>query len=76
MLKELQEKKYPFPDVDLLRMFDDLLKKEITQLLNPKTPKEVERATNRKYYQYHSRVSHPLETVSYTHLTLPTNREV
>jgi len=31
-LKELQEKKYLFPNSSLLRMFDDLLEKGIIQL--------------------------------------------
>jgi len=35
-LKELQEKKYPFPDLDLPGMLDDLLEKGFIQLLEPK----------------------------------------
>ena len=31
-LKELQDKKYPFPDSDLSRMLDDLLEKGIIEL--------------------------------------------
>ena len=29
ILKELQKKKYPFPDLDLLGMLDDLLEKRV-----------------------------------------------
>ena len=60
-LKELQEKKYPFPDSDLLGMLDDLLKKGVIQLLEPKRPEEVGRTANPKYCLYHRMVSHPLE---------------
>jgi len=42
-LKELQEKKYLFPDSNLPEMLDDLLEKGVIQLLEPKRPEEVGR---------------------------------
>jgi len=60
-LKELQEKKYLFLDSDLLGMSDDLLEKEVIQLLDSKRPEEVGRTADPKYFCYHRMVSHPLE---------------
>jgi len=34
-LKQLQEKKYPFPNLDLPGMMDDLIEKWAIQLLEP-----------------------------------------
>ena len=60
-LKELQEKKYPFPDSDLSGMLDDLLENEIIELLVLKRPEEDERTTDPKYCHYHRVISHSLE---------------
>jgi len=60
-LKELQEKKYPFPDSDLLGMLDDLLEKGVIELPESKRPEEVGRTVDPKYCRYHRIVSHPLE---------------
>jgi len=49
-LKELEEKKYPFPDSDLLGILHDLLNKGIIQLLEPKRPEEVEKTSDPLYY--------------------------
>ena len=38
-------------------MVDDLLKKGIIQLLEPKSPDEVGRTADLKYYRYHKMVS-------------------
>jgi len=35
-LKELQEKKYPFPNIDFLKMLDDVLEKGVIELLESK----------------------------------------
>ena len=59
-LKELQEKKYPFPDLDLSGMLDDLLKKGIIELPPSKRPEESGRTNDPKYCRYHRVVSHPL----------------
>jgi len=60
-LKELQEKKYPFLYVDLPGMLDDLLKKGVIQLPEPKRPEDVGRTVEPKYCCYHRMVSHHLE---------------
>ena len=60
-LKELQEKKYPFPDSDLSGMLDDLLEKGIIELPLSKRPEESGRTNDPKYCRYHRVVSHPLE---------------
>jgi len=60
-LKELQEKKYPFPELDLLGMIDDLLKNGIIELPMPKRLEEVGRTTGLKYYRCHRVISHPFE---------------
>jgi len=53
MLKDLQENKYPFSDLNLLGMLEDLLEKGMIEFLTPKKPQEVGRAANRKYCHYH-----------------------
>jgi len=60
-LKELQEKKYPFPDSNLSRMLDDLLEKGITKLPPSKRPEESETTNDPKYCGYHWVISHPLK---------------
>ena len=59
-LKELQEKKYLFPDSDLLGMPDDLLENGVIKLSEPKRAKEVRRTAHPKYCHYHRMVGHPL----------------
>jgi len=58
--KELQEKKSPFPDLDLPGMLGDLLKKGVIQLLEPKRLEEVRRTVDPRYCHYYRMVSHPL----------------
>jgi len=58
-LKELQEKKYRFPDLDLSGMMDELLEKGIIELPPSKRPEESGRTNDPKYYRYHRVVSHP-----------------
>jgi len=60
-LKELQEKRYPLPDSDLLDMLDDLLEKGVIQLPDPKRLEDVGRTIDPKYCRYHRMTSHPLE---------------
>ncbi|KAH7861560.1 hypothetical protein Vadar_027729 [Vaccinium darrowii] len=52
-LKELQAKKYPFPDSDVLGMLEDLLEKKVIQLPECKRPEEIGRVNDPKYCQYH-----------------------
>jgi len=53
ILKELQEKKYPFPDSDLSGMLYDLLENGVIELPEPKLAEEAATVTNPKYYRYH-----------------------
>ncbi|KAH9622222.1 hypothetical protein KSS87_023701, partial [Heliosperma pusillum] len=60
-LKELQSKKYPFPDSDLSGMLDDFLEKKVIQFPESKRPDQANRTNDSNYCQYHRLVSHPLE---------------
>jgi len=60
-LKELQEKKYPFPHSDLSGMLGDLLENGIIELPTPKRPEEAGKTSDPKYRRYHQVISHPLE---------------
>jgi len=60
-LKELQENKHPFPDLDFSGMLDDLLEKSAIELPEPKCPEEAMRNTDPKCHPYHRVVGHPLE---------------
>jgi len=44
-LKELQEKKYPFPNSDLSGMLDDLIENGLIELPEPTRPEEAGRVT-------------------------------
>ncbi|KAA0031754.1 ty3-gypsy retrotransposon protein [Cucumis melo var. makuwa] len=60
-LKERQEKVYPFPDSDLPDMLDQLLEKQLIQLLECKRPAEMGRVNDPNYCKYHRVISHPVE---------------
>ena len=60
-LKEVQEKKYLFPLLDLLIMLDDLLKNKMIKLSKSKQSEETGRTYNPMYYRYYRFISHPLE---------------
>ncbi|KAH7852825.1 hypothetical protein Vadar_029728 [Vaccinium darrowii] len=60
-LKELQEKRYPFPDADVPSMLEDLLEKNVIQLPECKRPEEMRKVHDPRYYHYHRIVSHPTE---------------
>ncbi|KAH7838039.1 hypothetical protein Vadar_021374 [Vaccinium darrowii] len=60
-LKELQEKRYPFPNADVLSMLEDLLEKNVIQLRECKCPKEMGKVHDPRYCHYHRIVSHSTE---------------
>ncbi|KAH7865383.1 hypothetical protein Vadar_005856 [Vaccinium darrowii] len=60
-LKELEEKRYPFPDSDVPSMLEDLLEKNVIQLPECKRPKEMGKVHDPRYCHYHQIVSHPTE---------------
>jgi len=52
---------YPFPDSDISRMLDDLLKSNIIELPEVKRPDEANQVDNLNYCKYHRLISHPIE---------------
>ena len=60
-LKELEEKRYLFPNSDVPSMLEDLLQKKIIELPECKRPKEMGRVNDPNYCHYHRIVSHPVE---------------
>ncbi|KAM2779109.1 hypothetical protein COP1_014416 [Malus domestica] len=59
-LRELEQKAYPFPDLDMDAMLDDLLKKKVIELPECKRPEEMNRLNDPRYCKYHRIVSHPV----------------
>ncbi|KAH0636172.1 hypothetical protein KY289_036087 [Solanum tuberosum] len=61
ILREMQEKEYPFLDSDVSEIFDELLELNFIELPEMKRPNEAEKADDPNYCKYHRLVSHPLE---------------
>ena len=62
-LKEMEEKTYPFLDVGVQGMLEDLLEKNVIKLLECKCPEEMGCTNDPKYYVYHRVISHPVEKI-------------
>ena len=60
-LKELEEKKYHFPEFDVPNMLEEFLQKKVIELPKCKHPEEMGRVNDPNYYHYHRIVSHPME---------------
>ncbi|GAA0138807.1 hypothetical protein LIER_00481 [Lithospermum erythrorhizon] len=60
-LKEMQAKKYPFFESDIPGMFEELLKENLIELLEPNCPEEANRSIEPNYYKYHRVLGHPIE---------------
>ncbi|GAA0146005.1 hypothetical protein LIER_06056 [Lithospermum erythrorhizon] len=60
-LKEMQAKEYPFFESDIPRIFEELLKAKLIELLEPKRPEEASRSTEPNYCKYYRVVGHPIE---------------
>ena len=60
-LKERQEKTYPFSDLDLVTMLEDLLKAKLIVLPDMKRPDEANQVANPNYCKYHRLIGHPIE---------------
>ena len=60
-LKELEEKKYHFPDSDVPSMLEDLLQKKFIELPKCKRPEEMGRVNDPDYCHHHRIVSHSVE---------------
>jgi len=52
---------YPFPNLDISRMLDNLLKANLIELSEGKHPDEANQVDNPSYYKYHHLISHPIE---------------
>jgi len=59
-LKELQKRKDPFPNSDLLGMMDDLLEKGVIKLPPSKRLEEARKSNDPKYCCYHRVIIYPL----------------
>ncbi|KAK4573414.1 hypothetical protein RGQ29_031397, partial [Quercus rubra] len=59
--RQMQEKKYPFPDSDISEMLDYLLKFKLIELLEMKRPEEADQINNPKYCKYHRLTGHPIK---------------
>jgi len=59
--KERQEKVYPFLDSDVVDMLEQLLEKQLIQLLECKWPEQLGKIDNPNYCKYHWVMSHPVE---------------
>ncbi|KAA0059902.1 retrotransposon gag protein [Cucumis melo var. makuwa] len=60
-LKERQEKVYPFPDLDIADMLEQLLEKQLIQLPKCKRPEQAGKVDDPNYCKYHGVISHPVE---------------
>ena len=60
-LKELEEKKYPFPNSDVSNMLENLLHKKVIELLECQHPEEMGRVNDPNYCHYHRIISYPVE---------------
>ncbi|KAA0032132.1 retrotransposon gag protein [Cucumis melo var. makuwa] len=60
-LKESQEKVYPFSDSDIVDMLEQLLEKQLIQLLECKRLEQVGKVDDPNYCKYHWVISHLIE---------------
>ncbi|TYK18823.1 ty3-gypsy retrotransposon protein [Cucumis melo var. makuwa] len=60
-LKERQEKVYPFPDLDIANMLEQLLEKPLIQLPECKQPEQAEKMDDPNCCKYLWVISHPVE---------------
>ncbi|XP_012847096.1 PREDICTED: uncharacterized protein LOC105967079 [Erythranthe guttata] len=59
-LKEMQAREYPFLDIDVAGIFDDLLGLKLIELPEMKRPEEANKTDDPKYCKYHRLVGHPI----------------
>lgn len=58
-LKELEGRKYPFSDLEVSRILNQLLEHKIIELPVPKRPEEAGKIDHSKYCKFHRIISHP-----------------
>lgn len=56
----MQAKTYPFPDSDILGIFNDPIKANLIKLPEMKRSKEAARTIDPKYCKYHHLVKYPI----------------
>ncbi|KAM1301885.1 hypothetical protein ACFX2H_012865 [Malus domestica] len=61
ILKELEEKTYPFPDSDVAAMLEDLLDKKVIDLPECRRPEEMNYTYSPRYCKFHRFISHSTE---------------
>ncbi|KAA0032810.1 uncharacterized protein E5676_scaffold575G00350 [Cucumis melo var. makuwa] len=59
--ESMVEKVYPFPDSDIADMLEQLLVKQLIQLLECKRPEQAGKVDDPNYCKYHRVISHPVE---------------
>ena len=60
-LQEMQNKKYPFLDIEVPQMLDQLLELNVIELPEMKRPEEAGKVNDPNYCKYHRLVSHPTQ---------------
>ncbi|KAA0042867.1 ty3-gypsy retrotransposon protein [Cucumis melo var. makuwa] len=60
-LRERQKKVYPFPNSDVADMLEQLIEKQLIQLLECKRPEQAGKVDDPNYCKYHRIISHPVE---------------
>ena len=60
-LKELEEKKYHFPNSDVPSMLEDLLHKKVIELPECKRLEKMGRVNDLNYGHYHQIINHPVK---------------
>ena len=60
-LKEWEQKVYPFLDVDMPQMLEQLLKLKLIELPKCKRPEEIGKVDDLNYCKYHHIISHPIQ---------------
>ena len=60
-LKEWEQKVYPFPNVDMPKMLDRLLKLKLIEFPECERPEEMRKVDDPNYCKYHYIISHPIQ---------------
>ncbi|KAA0039522.1 ty3-gypsy retrotransposon protein [Cucumis melo var. makuwa] len=60
-IKEIQEKVHPFPDSNIADMLEQLLEKQLIQMLECRRPEQVGKVDDPNYCKYHRVITYPVE---------------
>ena len=61
LLKEWEQKVYPFPYANMPEMLEQLLKLKLIELPECKRPEEIGKIDDPYYYKHHRFISHPIQ---------------